>query len=76
MISAIFEKALKDFQVSQNRIISPDVFIIHVDTFFKWIAENELNISYDNVSRITTVKYRGIKVIRTYDIPENEIKAY
>ena len=54
----------------------PEVILMHWDTYDKLCNDYKSCMSFSVTQDASVIKYRGIKIVRSLDINENEVKVY
>lgn len=54
----------------------PEVILMHPNTYSKLLTDYKSCLSYFDTHDLNVIKYRGIKIVRSLDITEDEVKVY
>ena len=54
----------------------PEVILMHHQTYDKLCNDYKSCLSYFDTHDVNVIKYRGIKIVRSLDILEDEVKIY
>jgi hypothetical protein len=54
----------------------PEIILMHPVTYDKLCNDYESYLSFFDTHNFNVIKYRGIKIVRSLDITEDEIKVY